>query len=98
MNSLNHCKSPCNNCPFRKDSLQGWLGEIRIKDILNNNSFVCHKTQNNFKQCAGFMIIKKNESTFVKAAELFKIDLELKNEDLIFDTKEDCIIHHTEIV
>lgn len=26
-------KTPCKDCPFRKDSLVGWLGEKRAKQI-----------------------------------------------------------------
>ena len=44
-------KKPCSNCPFRKDSLKGWLGEARAtqiaKDvILGDQTFACHKTVN----------------------------------------------------
>lgn len=99
-------KTPCNNCPFRKDSLQGWLGEKRMIEILESDSFVCHKTTKNDientdnrdrKQCAGFMIIQKDRSTVVRVAKVLKIDLDLKGVDLIFDNKNDCIEHHKRV-
>ena len=42
-------KSPCNNCPFRRDCLVGWLGEDRAKGIIKSitekaGTFRCHKT------------------------------------------------------
>lgn len=42
-------KKPCADCPFRKDSLKGWLGEERAQDIAdavteNDQTFACHKT------------------------------------------------------
>ena len=42
-------KRPCNNCPFRRDTLKGWLGRSRaqglIDDMINDHrSFSCHKT------------------------------------------------------
>ena len=99
MNNLPYCKSPCKNCPFRKDILQGWLGKNEMTNILESDSFICHKTthktKNEWKQCAGFMIIKENDSAFVQLASLMNIDLELEKQDLIFDTKKDCITHHT---
>jgi len=45
----NNLKKSCAGCPFRKDTLEGWLGE-RAKEIsdaiLNDGNFVCHKTMN----------------------------------------------------
>lgn len=103
MSKLPIIKTPCNNCPFRTDSLKGWLGENRMIEILQSDSFVCHKTtkkdiQNeenrHRKQCAGFMIIQKENSQAVRIAKVLKLDLELKGQKLIFDKKEDCIKHH----
>ena len=42
-------KSPCADCPFRRDSLHGWLGEDRAREIirdtvLSDAPFFCHKT------------------------------------------------------
>lgn len=31
-------KKPCANCPFRKDTLKGWL-EHRIEEIVEADSF-----------------------------------------------------------
>ena len=44
MDNLPYMKSPCADCPFRKDSLKGWLGADRMEEILGQESFVCHKT------------------------------------------------------
>ena len=90
--NLPYCKSPCGNCPFRKDTLEGWLGEKRMTEILEQDSFVCHK--NNKLQCAGHMIINGNNNAFVRFAKGFNIDLNLRNKDLIFSTKKECINHH----
>lgn len=93
MPNLPNCKKPCKNCPFRKDTLKGWLGSDRMESILNQGSFVCHK--NNDLQCAGHMIIKKEENDFFRQARQFGIDLGLKGQDLIFEHEEDCINHHS---
>lgn len=89
---LLNCKKPCSNCPFRKDSLQGWLGEKKMTEILNDDSFVCHK--NNKLQCAGFMLIKEKESIFFRMAKALKHNLILSGKELIFENKKDCINHH----
>lgn len=100
------CKKPCSNCPFRKDSLKGWLGKSRAQEIADSDSFVCHKTVNysdleserdlnNRKQCAGFMILKKDEALAVSWAKVLSINLDLKGFSLVFDSKEDFIKHHS---
>lgn len=42
------CGGEC-NCPFRKDSLMGWLGKTRAEEIVRglyeeDSTFACHKT------------------------------------------------------
>ena len=93
---LPNVKKPCADCPFRKDSLKGWLGKERMAGILDGDSFVCHKTLNGeLLQCAGHMLIKGSENAFARLAESFGYDLNLSGRDLVFDTEQDCIDHHT---
>lgn len=89
---LPYVKQPCKDCPFRKDSLKGWLGKERMADIIKAESFVCHK--NNELQCAGHMILNQEDNIFVKTTKACRLSLSLKNKELIFDNKEDCIEHH----
>lgn len=47
-------KQPCKDCPFRRDSMPGWLGARRAREIADSvyeengmgggNVFPCHKT------------------------------------------------------
>ena len=92
MPSLPNCKKPCKQCPFRLDSLQGWLGGERMAEILEQDSFVCHKKKH--LQCAGHMLINGEENGFVKLAKRMKIDIELSGNELIFNSKQECIEHH----
>jgi len=86
-------KTPCGNCPFRQDTMQGWLGEKRITEILQATTFVCHK--NTKMQCAGFMLMQKEESEFYRAAtRMFPDSFKLQGQELIFKSKEDCVNHH----
>ena len=92
MVKLPHKVSPCKNCPFKKDTLKGWLGSERMTEIINYHSFVCHK--DNSKQCAGHMILNGDKNAYVRLAHRMKLDLKLINQDLVFDTAEECIKHH----
>lgn len=101
---LPNVKKPCANCPFRKDCRKGWLGKNRSEGIAEQESFVCHKTvdyseednQEQRKQCAGFMLMKKEESVFYRTAKIFGMYLGLKGEELVFESKQDFINHHSE--
>ena len=90
---LPYAKAPCGNCPFRKSSLKGWLGEERAKEIAESDSFVCHK--NTSLQCAGHMVVCKNNNTFVQLAErMFKEEIPIKNKEVLFEDRESFIHHH----
>jgi hypothetical protein len=93
MNGLPNRAKPCSNCPFRKDSLKGWLGKERATELVNNYSHTCHKA-NDKLQCAGHMLLLKDDNTFYQLAKRMNL-LYVKGGDLIFETKEDCIKHHS---
>ena len=78
---------------MRKDSLKGWLGKHRMAGILDKGSFVCHRKTD--LQCAGHMLLRYEDNDFVQLAHRFGITLPLSGRELVFDTVEDCIRHHT---
>lgn len=90
--SLPYMKSPCANCPFRKDTQKGWLGASRMKEISQSGSFVCHK--NTAKQCAGHMIMVGESNTFVQLASRLGIPVHHEGKELVFETIEACVKHH----
>lgn len=90
---LPHVARPCRDCPSRKDSLKGWLGESRMADILKMDSFFCHKKTD--KQCAGHMIIKGDSNIFIQLAGRMGLELELTGHELVFSSQQSCIKHHT---
>lgn len=93
--NLPRVKKPCSNCPFRKDSLKGWLGEERMQEIVNADSFTCHKHKSpNRLQCAGHMLLKGDENAFNRVASAMDIDTQVTGRDLVFTTKEECVNHH----
>jgi hypothetical protein len=72
--------------------MKGWLGRDRMSEILEADSFVCHK--NTSLQCAGHMIIN-SENSFVILAHRLGLKLNLSGSELVFNSKQDCINHHT---
>ena len=90
--TLPNVKKPCKDCPFRKDSLKGWLGRERMAEILETDSFVCHKKTD--LQCAGHMLINENDNGFVRLAGRMGIPLNLTGKELVFESRSDCIEHH----
>jgi hypothetical protein len=91
-----NCKKPCKNCPFRKDTLKGWLPNI--EEYVYAKSFVCHETntlpERDRLQCAGHMLLRGEESQFVRFAKRINVELELSGREQVFDTVADCIMHH----
>ncbi|GAB4042646.1 DUF6283 family protein [Spirosoma litoris] len=101
-------KKPCNNCPFRKDSLEGWLGEYRARQIAqsatSDNNFYCHKTLIrddegdtqigiNSQICAGSVLLHQKEGR--PNCYYRFIDKEYSGSELIFDSANDFIEHHS---
>lgn len=91
MINLPNVKKPCSNCPFRKDSLKGWLGS-RMEDYVSAQSFVCHKKTT--LQCAGHMLLNGTDNGFVRLANRLGLEIQLSGRELVFDTRDDCIAHH----
>lgn len=61
-------KEPCKECPFRKNSLNGWLGNLTAKEthdaVLNEADFACHMTRKRaipqMSRCKGSQIFLLN--------------------------------------
>lgn len=93
MSKLPHMKRPCKDCPFRKNSLKGWLGEARASEFARCSNFLCHKDTD--FQCAGHMIMRGQNNDFVRMASRLNANLDLKGESLIFERSQDFINHHS---
>lgn len=89
---------PCNNCPFKKNIMPGWLGAKRMQNIIEQDSFVCHKTaygkDKNKRQCAGHIHINKQKNVFYRTALAFGIKIKIKESDTLFGNVDKCIKHH----
>lgn len=94
-------KRPCGQCPFRKDSIKGYLGGFTLEETLNvaksESSFECHKTREtpNTKECAGRLLFATKTCKSFRDPELEQLRRETKENNsteniLGFDFKE----HH----
>ena len=104
-------KAPCKDCPFRVDCNKGWLGEARIKDIVQTTvfgdlPFLCHKTsdlsESRQRFCAGKLILESRvnplgnlHTRLGMGLKLIPAYNELKNQGAIFKKAEDAIMHHS---
>ena len=88
---------PCKDCPFRTDCLKGWLEKDRAKEISEDESFTCHKTQEPRLQCTGHMILLEDANAFFRLAKALKMPLPLTGRGLIFKNKQEFIKHHSRL-
>lgn len=68
--------SPCSDCPWRRDSLQGWLGGYDADEFLDaargDGPVHCHvlkRTNQAHWECAGAAIYRRNSCKLVDAEE-----------------------------
>jgi hypothetical protein len=94
VNKLPHQKAPCRDCPYRRDSLAGWLGEARATELVRAKSFVCHKKPH--LQCAGHMLLNQHNNDFVALAQRLGYTLNLSGTALVFNTRAEFIAHHSQ--
>lgn len=89
---------PCNECPFRKNSLPGWLGEWSSPEelfgfvITAEQSFPCHlsmtdrngddKPQSDMSYCRGAVMFMKKIGKLPRNRELAKMVNSVNREEL----------------
>ena len=83
---IGHCQNPCKECPFKKNSLRGWLGGVSVADsieiALSESDFHCHMTRetSKVKHCAGRMLFASKTAKKFRNQEMEEIRLSiLKN-------------------
>ena len=100
-------KKPCDECPFRKKSLKGWLGGETPQstlDFVNGEAdFACHKTRHKeesaMSRCKGFLMFTRKMCKIPKynkdlQTAVMKIDFKSPQLDEIL-TRIEFIPHHT---
>ncbi|MEE9923999.1 MAG: hypothetical protein PBV01_11625 [Brucella anthropi] len=86
-------KRPCSDCPWSRQSLNGWLGGVSAEEWLkraHSNTFVnCHVIDN--MQCAGLAIYRRNVCKRVETP-LLTLDAD---KAACFATPKEFTEHHT---
>lgn len=92
---MEHCKIPCNECPFRKNSLPGWLADYTPQSlhsfVMSENPFPCHMTHEvelsfeeagEYPLCAGALRYMRKNAKMPRNPEVASIIKSFKPEDL----------------
>lgn len=88
-------KTPCSDCPWRRDSLNGWLGSMTPEEwvrVAHSDSTVdCHTLKG--AQCAGIAVYRRNVA---KMAYPPNLRLEADKEK-VFGFPTEFIAHHSKM-
>ena len=78
---------PCSDCPWSRNSLNGWLGgysaEAWIAEVKSDDKIQCHVFKN--QQCAGSAIYRANVCKSPRNPEVLKLP---KNTNIVFSFGE----------
>jgi hypothetical protein len=102
------CEKVCPDCPFRKDSIPGWLGPHSMEEIMNNFThefaWTCHMKRDNKSDhktipvCKGFLIsAKKSAHSFGKTDEGKKLN-DLIINMTISEKEKDLVMNKFEFI
>jgi hypothetical protein len=89
-----HQKRACIDCPFSKHNTKVILTTERLKQILKEQSFTCHKKRD--LQCAGHMLINRMDNEFYRMAKIMRYELQLEGHQEVFKSHDECIQYHAE--
>ncbi len=86
-------KIPCGDCPFRRVSAPGWLGEYEPQDLLEyahgEVKYDCHTKTGS--QCAGMAIYRGNMCKSPRDKSILALPA---NRSVVFSTPKEFINHH----
>lgn len=86
-------RSPCGDCPWRKDALPGWLGTMTPEEWLRaahgEDRIDCHTLEG--PQCAGAAIYRANVCKHPRDPELLRLPFD---RDLVFDDPRKFLAYH----
>lgn len=87
-------KKPCNECPFRKDSIPGWLADYTPEQlhqvVMSENPFPCHRTHDHdlyfeetkdYPLCAGALRYMKQGGKIPRDPDLAKEVAKITTDD-----------------
>ena len=97
---------PCNDCPFRRQSLPGWLGDNGLEDFIilavSDIKMPCHLTPGNgaapncelhpeASQCAGRAIFLSNMCKSPRDSSVLKLPAD---RETVFSRPQEFVEHH----
>lgn len=86
-------KTPCSDCPFRRDSLRGWLGGSSAREFVrmanSDAAYSCHTVVG--PQCAGLAIFRAN---ICKSPRDPKVLTTRQNKVAVFAWHDEFLAHH----
>ena len=92
---------PCDECPWRREPLPGWLGPYTVDDWLalvhSDEPIACHKSLkeeswNGALQCSGAAIYRANVGKLPRNKE---IAIGPKDKDSVFSTPMEFMKYHS---
>jgi hypothetical protein len=90
-------RAPCHDCPWRKKSISGWLGELTAQEWIQaahgEAKVDCHALSgvNSAHQCAGLAIYRSNICKKPRDQSI----LVLPPNTVVFQTPDQFLTHHT---
>ena len=103
------CKKLCNECPFKKGSLPGWLGPWEPDELVDyvfrsDQAFACHKTLGdeedtpveNHVICKGSVLFLEKNMVIPRTNLVLRTLLKSVKEEELEDimTKQEFLNHH----
>lgn len=99
-------RTPCSDCPFRRDSLRGWLGGSQPSEFVamahSDMRYPCHLTRGKWAkrpQCAGLAIYRANVAKLPRDPEILRLPEYLSRGEwaaFLFQTTSDRIVRFRE--
>lgn len=85
-------KSPCHDCPWRRNAIPGWLGSMTVEQWItaaHGESMIdCHTTD---KQCAGAAIFRANICKSTRSPAIIKLP---PDRATVFSWDNEFAAHH----
>ncbi len=89
-------ESPCDDCPWRRDSLPGWLGPLSpqewVESAHGEDKIPCHSYDG--PQCAGSAIYRRNVAKSCRDATNLRLPADREK---VFATPNEFKTHHTKL-
>lgn len=98
--------SPCNDCPWRRNAIAGWLGPHTASEWLDiahgESAIACHQTIDHngqdwseLKQCRGAAIFRANVAKLPRNP---KVAVGPEDHEHVFSSSKEFLEHHEKLV